>query len=217
MRPPPSPPPVLCALLSEMGYVATPPEQPGAHAFPQVRVKAAGERVYNVLLLCTANSARSLMAEAILNREGRGRFRAFSAGSRPAAAPHPLAISLLSSLGYGTDELSSKNWNGFAAADAPPIDFVLTICDTAAGEKCPAFPGHPLQAHWGLPDPAEVEGTLAEQQAAFLATYRHLAARISAFVNLPFSDLDLAGLKDRLAGIGRMAGATDLTLSGLAA
>lgn len=209
--------PLLSALLSEMGFTVTSRRGGITSAFPQVRMPAANDRVYNVLLVCSANSARSLMAEAILNREGRGRFRAFSAGSQPRGTPHPTALSLLQSLGYETDGLASKSWNGFASQDAEQMDFIITTCDAAAGEHCPAFPGHPLQAHWGLPDPALVKGTEVEQRAAFVSTYRRLVSRISVFVNLPFSELDLATLKDRIAEIGRMEGATELTLSGLAA
>lgn len=209
--------PPLASLMGEMGFTATPRRGGLVSSFPQVRTAAANDRVYNVLLVCSANSARSVIAEAILNREGRGRFRAFSAGSRPKGKPHPAVISLLQSLGYETDGLSSKSWSGFATKDAPEMDFVITTCDTAAGEQCPAFPGHPLQAHWGLPDPALVKGSEAEQRAAFVATYRRLASRMSAFVNLPFAELDLATLKDRIAEIGRMEGATELTLSGIAA
>lgn len=209
--------PVLSQLMGEMGYAASPLRAPGAAAFPQLRPAAANDRVYNVLLVCSANSARSLIAEALLNREGRGRFRAFSAGSRPKLKPHPMAIDLLGSLGYDTAPLASKSWDGFAEPDAPQMDFVITTCDAAAGEICPAFPGHPLQAHWGLPDPLAVKGSEAEQKAAFVATYRRLAGRVSAFVNLPFEQLDLATLKERIGEIGKMEGATALTLAGKAA
>lgn len=205
---------VFSQLIAEMGVSA---QLAAAPAFPQLRPSSANDRRYNVLLVCSGNSARSVIAEAILNREGRGRFRAFSAGSKPGKAPHPMAVSLLQSLGYDASELRSKSWSEFGAADAPPMDFVITVCDAAAGEACPSWPGHPLQAHWGLPDPAQVGGTEAEQRAAFLETYRRLTARISAFVNLPIEQLDLAGLKARLAGIGEMEGATELTLSGRAA
>lgn len=206
---------ILSRLIAEMGggglrLVADP-------AFPQVRPAAADERQYNVLLVCSGNSARSVIAEAVLNREGRGRFHAFSAGSRPSKTPHPMALNLLTSLGYDVGELRSKSWSEFGAADAPPMDFVITVCDAAAGEACPSWPGHPLQAHWGLPDPALVDGSEAEQRAAFLETYRRLTARLTAFVNLPIDKLDLATLKARLAGIGEMEGATELTLNGQAA
>lgn len=205
---------MLSHLIGEMGVSAKVAADP---AFPQLRPSSANDRRYNVLLVCSGNSARSVIAEAVLNREGRGRFRAFSAGSKPGKAPHPMAVSLLQSLGYDASELRSKSWSEFGNADAPPMDFVITVCDAAAGEACPNWPGHPLQAHWGLPDPAAVEGTEAERRAAFLETYRRLAARISAFVNLPIEQLDLATLKDRLAAIGEMEGATELTLNGQAA
>ncbi|QTL02188.1 metalloregulator ArsR/SmtB family transcription factor [Aquabacter sp. L1I39] len=209
--------PLLGALMAEMGYATMLRAGGPVAAFPQLRAAPANDRVYTVLLVCSANSARSLIAEAILNREGRGRFRAFSAGSHPRGTPHPGALALLASLGYETEGLASKSWDGFAGTDAPALDFLITTCDAAAGEPCPAFPGHPLQAHWGLPDPLQATGGEAGERAAFLATYRRLAARISAFVNLPFEDLDLAGLKEAIAAIGRMEGATDLTLSGHAA
>lgn len=204
-------------LLGEMGLSVVAPTGTLEPAFPQVRPSAANDGVYNVLLVCSGNSARSVMAEAILNREGKGRFRAFSAGSRPKAKPHPMALSLLQSLGYETSGLASKSWEAFAADDAPAMDFIITTCDAAAREFCPDFPGHPLRAHWGLPDPTLIAGAEAEQRAAFLATYRHLAARITAFVNLPFQELDLARLKERLADIGAMDGATELTRDGRAA
>ncbi|MFG1283644.1 arsenate reductase/protein-tyrosine-phosphatase family protein [Xanthobacter autotrophicus] len=209
--------PMLSRLMAEMGFAVSPRRGAGTAAFPQLRPAAANDRVYNVLLVCSANSARSLIAEALLNREGRGRFRAFSAGSRPKPKPHPMALDLLRSLGYDTSSLASKSWDGFAGPGAPQMDFIITTCDAAAGEICPAFPGHPLQAHWGLPDPILVKGSEAEQRAAFLAAYRRLAARVSAFVNLPFEQLDLASLKERIGEIGKMEGATDLTLSGQAA
>ncbi|TCT01049.1 helix-turn-helix domain-containing protein [Aquabacter spiritensis] len=209
--------PVLGRLMAEMGFSVSRPRDARTAAFPQLRPAAAEARIYNVLLLCSANSARSVIAEAVLNREGRGRFRAYSAGSRPKRAPHPMVLDLLRSLGYDTEHLASKSWDGFAGPGAPEMDFVITTCDAAAGEICPAFPGHPLQAHWGLPDPILVKGTEAEQKAAFLATYRRLAGRVSAFVNLPFEQLDLASLKARVAEIGLMEGATEFTLSGCAA
>ncbi|MDI4663440.1 helix-turn-helix domain-containing protein [Xanthobacter autotrophicus] len=209
--------PILGRLMGEMGFTLTARHGTLQSAFPQVRPAAANDRVYNVLLVCSGNSARSVIAEALLNREGRGRFRAYSAGSRPKSKPHPMALNLLASLGYDTAHLSSKSWDGFARPNAPEMDFVITTCDAAAGEICPAFPGHPLQAHWGLPDPLSVKGTEAEQKAALLSTYRRLAGRVSAFVNLPFEQLDLASLKERISKIGRMEGATDLTLSGQAA
>lgn len=204
----------LGGLLAEMGVSPLPGPGVLPDAFPQVRPVPDNDRAYNVLIICTGNSARSLMAEAILAREGRGRFHAFSAGSRPHGAPHPEALSLLDGLGYDTGLLASKDWNTFAVADAPAMDFIITTCDHAAGEECPPFPGHPLTAHWGLPDPAAVTGSETEVRAAFVETYRRLAARVTAFVNLPFETLDLARLKERVAEIGRMEGATSLTLEG---
>ncbi|WP_426434500.1 metalloregulator ArsR/SmtB family transcription factor [Bradyrhizobium genosp. P] len=182
-------------------------------AFPQRRPAAESSKGYNVLVLCSGNSARSIIAESILNREGAGRFRAYSAGSRPQERPHRLAVELLDSLGYETGHLRSKSWNEFAGKRATVMDFVVTVCDAAAGEECPFWPGHPLQAHWGIPDPAVVKGTKDVQRAAFLATYRRLTARLTALVNLPVEKLDLASLKRELASIGRMEGATEATLS----
>mgnify|MGYP001115885192 CR=1 FL=1 len=182
-------------------------------SFPQRRPAAGDAKGYNLLILCSGNSARSIMAEAILNREGAGRFRAYSAGSRPQERPHRLAVELLESLGYETSHLRSKSWSEFAGKRAVTMDFVVTVCDAAAGEECPFWPGHPLQAHWGIPDPALVKGTKDVQRAAFLAAYRRLTARLTALVNLPVESLDLANLKKELAAIGRMEGATDMTLS----
>jgi len=182
--------------------------------FAQRRPAEGVSKSYNVLILCSGNSARSIMAEAVLNHQGAGLFRAYSAGSRPQEQPHPLAISLLASLGYETEGLRSKSWDEFAGPNATTMDFIITVCDAAAGEACPYWPGHPLQAHWGIPDPALVAGTKTEQQTAFLETYRRLTARLTALVNLPIRSLDLASLKDRLADIGRMEGATALTVSG---
>ena len=160
------------------------------------------DRLYDVLFLCTGNSARSILAEAILNRLGAGRFRAHSAGSFPKGAVHPLALDLLQRQNHPTAVLRSKSWDEFATADAPPLDFVFTVCDQAAGEACPVWPGQPVTAHWGLPDPAAVEGTPAEQRLAFAETYRRLERRIGAFVNLPLASLDRMALQHRLAEIG---------------
>lgn len=186
-------------------------------SFPQRRPRPTDAQPYNVLILCSGNSARSIMAEAILNREGAGGFRAYSAGSRPQERPHPMSLSLLALFGYDIETLQSKSWDRFAGPNAITMDFIITVCDAAAGEACPFWPGHPFQAHWGIPDPAMVIGTPAEQQAAFLDTYRRLAARLTAFVNLPVGSLDHAALKRRIADIGRMDGATALALSGEAA
>ena len=160
------------------------------------------DRSYDVLFLCTGNSARSILAEAILNRLGEGRFRAHSAGSFPKGAVHPLALDLLQRENHPTAALRSKSWDEFAAPGAPPLDFVFTVCDQAAGEACPVWPGQPVTAHWGLPDPAAVEGTPAEQRLAFADTYRRLERRIGAFVNLPLASLDRMALQHRLAEIG---------------
>lgn len=160
------------------------------------------DRLYDVLFLCTGNSARSILAEAILNRLGAGRFRAHSAGSFPKGAVHPLALDLLERQNHPTAALRSKSWDEFATADAPPLDFVFTVCDQAAGEACPVWPGQPMTAHWGLPDPAAVDGTPAEQGLAFADTYRRLERRIGAFVNLPLASLDRMALQRRLVAIG---------------
>jgi arsenate reductase len=143
------------------------------------------EPAYNVLFICTGNSARSIMAEAILNREGEGRFHAHSAGSKPAGSVNPHALSLLQNLGYDISAFRSKSWDEFAGPDAPVMDFVFTVCDDAAGEVCPIWPGHPAMSHWGVPDPARVVGSPAEVQLAFDEAYRMLATRIATFTSLP--------------------------------
>lgn len=160
------------------------------------------DQVYNVLFICTGNSARSIMAEAILNREGQGRFRAYSAGSQPAGSVNPHALTLLNALGYDTTTLRSKSWEEFAASGAPQMDFVFTVCDDAAGETCPVWPGHPATAHWGVPDPADATGTHAEIAEAFDEAYRLLAARIGLLVALPIAKLDRVALHGHLADIG---------------
>jgi arsenate reductase len=159
--------------------------------------------VHNVLFLCTGNSARSILAECILNREGKGRFRAFSAGSHPKGQVHPLAIELLKTLNHPTAGLRSKSWDEFATADAPRLDFVFTVCDNAANEVCPVWPGQPMTAHWGVPDPATVQGAEAERHFAFADAYRMLSNRISVFASLPIRSLDRLGLQQRLDEIGR--------------
>jgi protein-tyrosine-phosphatase len=158
---------------------------------------------YNTLFLCTGNSARSLMAECALARWGGSRFHAFSAGSQPKGAPHPLTLELLQSYRYDVSKLRSKSWDEFAAPGAPKLDFAFTVCDNAAGEVCPVWPGQPMTAHWGLPDPAAVEGNEAEKRAAFAETYGMLANRISIFVSLPIASLDKLSLQKRLDDIGR--------------
>jgi arsenate reductase len=158
---------------------------------------------YNVLFLCTGNSARSIMAEAIMNRLGQGRFRAYSAGSQPRGQVNPLTIDLLKSLNHPTDGLRSKSWDEFAAPDAPKMDFVFTVCDSAGQEICPVWPGQPMSAHWGVADPSAAEGTEAEKHLAFADTYRQLNNRISIFVSLPLRSLDRIALQKRLDEIGR--------------
>jgi arsenate reductase len=162
------------------------------------------ERAYSTLFLCTGNSARSILAEALLNRWGRGRFRAFSAGSFPKGAVHPLALALLQKLDLPCDGMRSKSWNEFAAPGAPAMDFVFTVCDQAAGEACPVWPGQPVTAHWGVPDPAAAEGTAAERQRAFADALRLLEARIKLFVSLPIEKLDRLMLKREVERIGRL-------------
>jgi protein-tyrosine-phosphatase len=168
------------------------------------------DRVYNVLFLCTGNSARSILAEAILNRAGKGRFRGFSAGSQPKTQVNPHTLNLLLHLGYDTSELRSKSWNEFAVAGAPPLDFVFTVCDNAAGETCPFWPGQPMTAHWGIPDPAAAEGSDAEIAVAFSDAYRMLERRIQLFLALPIDKLDRMVLSKRLKDIGASEGATEL-------
>jgi protein-tyrosine-phosphatase len=158
---------------------------------------------YNVLFLCTGNSARSVMAEAILNKVGAGKFRAFSAGSKPKGQVHPETIRLLQSLGHDISGVRSKSWHEFAKPGAPSLDFVFTVCDNAAGETCPIWPGQPMTAHWGVPDPAEAKGTEAEIALAFKDAYRMLHQRIGIFSALPIRSLDQLTLQKKLKEIGR--------------
>ena len=158
-------------------------------------------RTYSVLFLCTGNSARSIMAEAILNAGGRGRFRAFSAGSFPKGQVHPAALSLLAELGHPTDGMRSKSWDEFAAPGAPELDFIFTVCDDAAGEICPIWPGKPVTAHWGIDDPGRVEGE--GQKAAFWSAYQALKRCIDLFLALPLDSIDELALEFRLKEIGR--------------
>jgi arsenate reductase (thioredoxin) len=162
----------------------------------------------NVLFLCTGNSARSILAEAILNKAGHGRFRAYSAGSQPKGKVNPYAIRLLDDLGYDTAKLHSKSWDEFARDGAPRFDFVFTVCDNAAAESCPVWPGQPMTAHWGIADPAEATGNEAEVALAFKEAYRLLNQRIGIFTALPLRSLDQLSLKHRLREIGAMEGAT---------
>ena len=161
------------------------------------------EHVFNVLFLCTGNSARSIIAEAIINRVGTGKFKGFSAGSHPKGEVHPYALQLLKNLNHDTSFARSKDWNEFAMPGAPAMHFVFTVCDNAAAEACPVWPGQPMTAHWGLPDPADVEGTAAEKHLAFAETYRMLNNRISIFASLPLASLDRLALQKRLDEIGR--------------
>lgn len=166
------------------------------------------DQVYNVLFLCTGNSARSVIGEAILNKVGAGRFRAYSAGSQPKGQVHPETIKLLQGLGYDTSGFRSKSWAEFAQPGAPIFDFVFTVCDSAAAESCPIWPGQPMTAHWGIPDPAEATGTPAEIAVAFKEAYRLLNQRIGVFCALPLRALDDPTLANRLRDIGMMEGAT---------
>jgi arsenate reductase len=166
------------------------------------RLKAPSLR--NVLFLCTGNSARSILAEALLNANASGRFRAFSAGSRPAGRVHPFALALLEERGIATTGLRSKSWDEFAAPGAPGLDYVLTVCDNAAGETCPYWPGHPATAHWGIPDPAAIEGSDDEKRRAFRAAFERLSARIGAFLRLPLETLGPDAAVQRLREIGRL-------------
>jgi protein-tyrosine-phosphatase len=160
---------------------------------------------YNVLFLCTGNSARSILAEAILNREGRGRFRAFSAGSFPKGEVNPLALQTLEEMGFGSDGYRSKNWDEFAADGSPDLDFVFTVCDNAAGETCPVWPGQPMTAHWGIEDPAAVEGSEEEKRRAFRSAFFALQRRIGLFLALPLDSIDELSLQHRLRDIGTTA------------
>jgi arsenate reductase len=165
------------------------------------------ERPFNTLFLCTGNSARSIIAEAILNKIGQGKFRAYSAGSQPKGQVNPNTIQLLQNLGYDTSGFRAKSWNEFAKPGAPALDFVFTVCDNAAGETCPVWPGQPMTAHWGVPDPAEAQGSEAEIALAFKNAYRMLYQRIGIFTALPIRSLDKLSLQNRLREIGRMTDA----------
>jgi protein-tyrosine-phosphatase len=165
----------------------------------------------NLLFLCTGNSARSILAEAIVNHGGQGKFRGFSAGSAPKGAVHPQALNLLRSLGYPTEGLRSKSWDEFAEPGAPKLDFVFTVCDNAAAEVCPVWPGQPITAHWGIPDPAAVQGSPAEIGLAFADAYRVLNNRIGLFMNLPLAKLDGLSLQRRLDDIGQRREAPEKT------
>ena len=167
------------------------------------------DRIYNVLFLCTGNSARSILAEALLGKYGAGRFKAFSAGSFPKGAVHPMALSVLGGLGFDTSDFRPKSWDEFSAPGAPVFDFIFTVCDNAAGETCPIWPGHPMTAHWGIEDPAAVEGE--GQREAFMTALRYLQRRIDLFLALPLDSIEAMTLQSRLNQIGQEAGATNLT------
>ncbi len=162
-------------------------------------------RPLNVLFLCTGNSARSILAEAILQKAGAGRFNSYSAGSFPKPAPHPAALNLLDQKGYDISTFRSKSWDEFSGPEAPQFDFIFTVCDNAANEVCPVWPGQPMSAHWGLPDPAAVEGSAAEIAAAFADTYRMLTRRIEIFCSLPLESLDALSTQKQLDEIGQSA------------
>ncbi|MGA2495397.1 MAG: arsenate reductase ArsC [Roseiarcus sp.] len=168
------------------------------------------DRIFNVLFLCTGNSGRSILAESILRKFGSDRFAAFSAGSHPKGAVNPFAIKVLDRLEYPTDGLRSKSWDEFAALGAPTMDFVFTLCDDAARETCPVWPGQPMTAHWGIEDPAAVEGTDIQKEAAFVTAARYVRNRIAAFVALPIRSLDALSLNKKLREIGALEGASKL-------
>lgn len=160
------------------------------------------DKTYNVLFLCTGNSARSVMAEGLLNLLGKGRFRAYSAGSQPTGRVNPFAVEILQSVGYDTSNLRSKNWDEFGAADAPQMGFIVTVCDNAAGEVCPLWPGHPVSAHWGFEDPAAVQGSDDEKRASFRNIFEQIRSRIQLFLTLPVDTLDRASLLREMREIG---------------
>jgi arsenate reductase len=168
------------------------------------------DKVFNVLFLCTGNTARSILAEGILRSEGIGRFRAYSAGSQPKGAVNPFAVETLEAFGYAADGLSSKSWSDFAGRDAPQMDFIITVCDNAAGETCPVWPGHPATAHWGIEDPAAVEGSDVEKRKAFNLAFKYLKNRIDLLLATPLSRLDKIAAQNRLAEIGKVEGATQM-------
>ena len=165
--------------------------------------EAVAKKVFNVLFICTGNSARSIMAEAVLNRAGQGRFRAFSAGSQPKGRVHPYALDLLKQLHFDVSNARSKSWTEFAGPNAPKLDFAFTLCDDAAAEPCPVWPGQPMTAHWGMPDPATKIGTVAEMRYAFADTMRMVTNRINIFVSLPMKSLDALTLQKQLGTIGK--------------
>lgn len=166
------------------------------------------DHIFNVLFLCTGNTARSVLAESILRKHGAGRFNAFSAGSQPKGVVNPFALKVLASFGYQTDGFRSKSWNEFSGEGAPKMDFVITVCDSAAGETCPFWPGQPMTAHWGIADPAAVEGTDIDKERAFVEAFRFMRNRIQAFAALPIKSLDALSLKAKMKEIGASEGST---------
>ncbi|GAA0738723.1 MAG: ArsR family transcriptional regulator [Novosphingobium sp. 32-60-15] len=168
----------------------------------------SADRMFNVLFLCTGNSARSILAESALNKLGEGRFRGFSAGSLPKGAVNPIALRLLERIDYPTEGLRSKSWEEFSQPDAPHMDFVFTVCDDAAGETCPVWPGHPMTAHWGIEDPSRAEGTEIERERAFVTALRYLENRIKLFLALPIAALEAKALGAKLREIGHAEGST---------
>jgi arsenate reductase len=184
-------------------WVALPPKTISSlkqhHAEPLMN-----EKTYNVLFLCTGNSARSIMAEVLVNTMGQGRFHAYSAGSHPTGEINPFAIEKIQSINYPTKNLRSKSWSEFSVPAAPKMDFIITVCDNAAGEICPVWPGQPISAHWGLADPAAVEGSDDEKRHAFNQTFRHMMNRVRLFVNLPLKTLDQAAIRRELSNIGKI-------------
>jgi arsenate reductase len=168
------------------------------------------DQPYNVLFLCTGNSARSILAESLINHWGRGRFRGFSAGSFPKGAVHPIALELLNKVNLSTEGLRSKSWDEFAAPGAPRLDFVFTVCDNAAGEVCPVWPGHPMTAHWGVEDPAAAQGSDTEKMRAFRKVFTALENRIKLFVSLPIASLDRLKLRQELEAIGKTSRSEEL-------
>jgi protein-tyrosine-phosphatase len=168
------------------------------------------QQPYSVLFLCTGNSARSILAESLVNHWGRGKFRGFSAGSSPKGSVHPMAIELLKRMNLPTENLRSKSWDEFAAPGAPALDFIFTVCDNAAGEVCPVWPGKPMTAHWGIADPAAVEGTEKDKAFAFRKALKELEARIKLFTELPIASLDRMKLQETLRAIGKQTAAADI-------
>ncbi len=178
---------------------------PTGHESQTCEEKAMSNKIYNVLFICTGNSARSIIAEAIMNQLGSGNFKAYSAGSQPKGQVHPLAIETLQDRKFDVSTLRSKSWDEFATPEAPQMDFIFTVCDNAGGEVCPFWPGHPVTAHWGFPDPAAVEGSADMKSAAFAVTFRELSQRLRIFLNLPFAKIDHMSLQQQLREMGERA------------